>query len=102
MNGTSPEGAAKVAYDVIRWLKYFPSMVTSADTDELLMNAMRCPIQTSVFLAAQRIGLTLPPPRTQLTTLAAMVWTAWPVLESILKVSAVVVYVSPSFLPGFR
>ena len=85
--GRAPKAATNVVYDVVRWLRYSPSTVTTQDAYELLASALQCPIKTAVFCAAERFARALPPPFTQwATTRAAMAWTVWPALESIMKV----------------
>jgi hypothetical protein len=75
-----------VYYDVVRWLQFKSSTVTVTDAYELLASALQCPIETSVFFAAQRTAVSLPAPFKQLTTLAAMAWTSWPALLSTMTV----------------
>ena len=85
--GCAPKAAANVVYDVVRWLRYSPSTVTTEGAYELLVSALQCPIKTTVFRAAERFARALPPPFTQsATTRAAMAWMVWPALESIMKV----------------
>ena len=81
-----PKEASKVYYDVVRWLQFKSDIITSGDAYELLASALRCPIETQVFFAAQRAAVSLPSPFKQLTTLAAMSWNAWPALLSTMTV----------------
>ncbi len=86
-SGKAPEGSVGIKHDVVRWLRYFPSTMHLTDATELLASALRCPIASEVFRAAQRYATALPAPFRQLPTLSAMDWNSWPALESTMRVS---------------
>jgi hypothetical protein len=86
-HGPKARGAdPKVVRDVSRWQQW-EGQALAKDPANLLDKALRHPINTVTFRAAEREAMKRSQPQTQWHTKHALGWADWPFLEATLQVS---------------